>query len=555
MSLGTGLVPHLLDSDLFRSTAHNVLPDERVHLALARAREIAATYPITLDDIKNATFPFWNFHCDPIVCSDGAATTLLSIQWNLVLGTILDRVGERRDLVDSGLLHGLLKYQISGQFCLTEVDHGLDAVNLETTATSLDDDRGFILNTPHPGAAKFMPPTAPFGIPCVAIVMARLIKNEVNLGIKPFLVPLHDGQTMKPGVHIKQVPLSTLFRVSHPAKDCFPTRDPPDAITDPTQRRIDFLLSLWRVAVGSLALSATSIPILAHSACLVAAYSSRRVVNESSSILRFPTQHRPILTALAQSFVLRAFYRAAVPVFRDAAVDFRVRHGMAACFKLVAMQFTQEGALSLSERCGARGLFGVNRICEMQSDARGIAIAEGDMLVLAIRLATELLLERYSLDDLWPTVDSPLSRHAQSLLATFRATLQSLDSHRSDSFNSKIIPHCTLIVEALGLQMAFDAAVRAGLAAEMVELFLVTSMRRDEGWYIENMHMRQSELICREETAIARALPKLGEWVDASGATPYVTAPIQSQEEWDKFVAGLTAFRAPEEQHLELAKL
>ncbi|CAK5262888.1 unnamed protein product [Mycena citricolor] len=563
-ALGTGLVPQLLESDLFRAPAHGMRPDERFRKAIAKAQLIASVYPISLDDIEDCAFSFWNLHCDPILCEDGAMTTLLTIQYNLVLGTILDRVGKRQDLVDSGLLDGLLKYRISGQFCLTEVDHGLDAANIETTATFLGNDRGYVLSTPHPGAAKYMPPTAPFGIPAVGVVMARLVRDEVDLGVKPFLVPIHDGTTLNPGIVIRMLPnrggsspvahtITSFHDVALPPTALL-QRDFPKGFDDAQERRIDFLLSVWRAAIGSLALSATSVQILSHSACIVAQYSQRRLVG-GAPILRFSTQHAPILVALARSFVLREFYRAAVPVFRGDTLDFRVRHGMAACFKLVAVRFTQEGMTALSERCGAQGLFAFNRIWEMQSDARGIAIAEGDVLVLAIRLATELLLERYSLDDLWPTVDSPLSRHAQSLLATFRATLQSLDSHRSDSFNSKIIPHCTLIVEALGLQMAYDAAVRAGLAAEMVELFLVTSMRRDEGWYIENMHMRQSELVRREETAIARALPKLEQWVDASGATPYVTAPIQSQEEWDKFVAGLTAFRAPEEQHLELAKL
>jgi alkylation response protein AidB-like acyl-CoA dehydrogenase len=40
------------------------------------------------------------------------------------------------------------------QFLLTEVGHGLDARNLEMTAT-LKPDGGFELHTPHPGAAKY----------------------------------------------------------------------------------------------------------------------------------------------------------------------------------------------------------------------------------------------------------------------------------------------------------------------------------------------------------------------------------------------------------------
>ena len=49
------------------------------------------------------------------------------------------------------LRHGAVFH--SGQYCLTEVGHGLDIIHLETTATLLRD--GFFdLHTPVPSAAK-----------------------------------------------------------------------------------------------------------------------------------------------------------------------------------------------------------------------------------------------------------------------------------------------------------------------------------------------------------------------------------------------------------------
>ena len=47
----------------------------------------------------------------------------------------------------------LAVFNDSAQFLLTEAGHGLDVKNMETTAV-LQDDGSFILNTPHPGAAK-----------------------------------------------------------------------------------------------------------------------------------------------------------------------------------------------------------------------------------------------------------------------------------------------------------------------------------------------------------------------------------------------------------------
>ncbi len=105
----------------------------------------------------------------------------------------------------------------SAQYLLTEVARGLDAINCETTATLLPNG-DFDLHSPTEGSAKFvlsiriqiecstfrhrmMPPTGPFGgIPRVAIVIARLIVEEQDHGLRPFVVALGDGKQMCKGV-------------------------------------------------------------------------------------------------------------------------------------------------------------------------------------------------------------------------------------------------------------------------------------------------------------------------------------------------------------------
>jgi hypothetical protein len=130
------------------------------------------------------------------------------------------------------------------------------------------------------------------------------------------------------------------------------------------QKRLDYLLAIWRVAIGSLALSATTIPGLARAAFTVAMYSKRRRVGAGIPVILFKTQYTPILTAFAQSLVLAEFYNATTGIFRDASIDFRVRHGIATCFKTVALRHMMDAGLALSERCGAQGLFNYNGISE-----------------------------------------------------------------------------------------------------------------------------------------------------------------------------------------------
>ena len=52
-----------------------------------------------------------------------------------------------------------------------------------------------------------MPPTTPrSGIPTFAVVMARLMSQGRDLGIRPFLVQLGNGEKMSPGIQSKCVP-------------------------------------------------------------------------------------------------------------------------------------------------------------------------------------------------------------------------------------------------------------------------------------------------------------------------------------------------------------
>ena len=204
---------------------------------------------MTIDDITSLNPKFWQLHNDPAVLLDGGALTLLTIQYNLCSGTIARYSKRRPELV--ALVEDLLQYRkqlrsahlastpsrsadinlcfISGQFMITELSHGLDIHNIETKATMLPSGE-FVLHTPAPSAAKwifpmshyfipgadtdelrFMPPTVPAGLPCVAVVFAKLIVDGEDRGHRPFVVPLNDGKQMCAGVESRYVPHLRFF--------------------------------------------------------------------------------------------------------------------------------------------------------------------------------------------------------------------------------------------------------------------------------------------------------------------------------------------------------
>ncbi|EFZ03284.2 Acyl-CoA dehydrogenase/oxidase [Metarhizium robertsii ARSEF 23] len=91
-----------------------------------------------------------------------------TIHLNLCTGTLSPFSTTRQDL--SNLLDDLLSFRTCGEFILTEVGHGLDARNLETTATLLPNGC-FGLHSPSESAWKAMPPSTPLcGMPRVQVV-------------------------------------------------------------------------------------------------------------------------------------------------------------------------------------------------------------------------------------------------------------------------------------------------------------------------------------------------------------------------------------------------
>lgn len=343
---------------------------------------------------------------------------------------------------------------------------------------------------------------------------------------------------------------------------------------------LDFLASIWRVAIGTLALSAIALPALQISSTIAYQYSIRRKVHGHKGnlmpILTFRTQQLPVCTAVAQAHVLKALYKHATAHFTDYDLDPRTRHGIATAVKSVMLEHSQSSHLALSERCGAQGLFGYNQIVSLlvrdilpitgasvlffdgfQSEMRGIAIAEGDILVLSIRkrqiihsstqayttlgLATELLLGQYTM----PASDDPtsvLARHEIRLQEECRQTASS--GHHTAEFNSMVLPKCAQMVEAIGHRMAYDAALREGVPRALIDLYVSRAARKDLVWYVEAGLFTRSSIDNIESAALDAILPNLAGWVSEMGAEPYVKAPIVSDDSWDKFTDSLPVFES-----------
>ena len=101
-------------------------------------------------DVQFCSERFWALMNDPIMSLDIAMFTVLAAHVGLAIGTLSRHLRKRPDL--KTLVQRLLRFETVGLYLLTERGHGLDAFNIETTATQTAD--GYILHTPREEAAK-----------------------------------------------------------------------------------------------------------------------------------------------------------------------------------------------------------------------------------------------------------------------------------------------------------------------------------------------------------------------------------------------------------------
>ncbi|KAL3456272.1 hypothetical protein BJX64DRAFT_294262 [Aspergillus heterothallicus] len=539
----------LADSPLFKPYPVSLSIEEKTRITYQRARKICEAFNLTVEDVSYLTTEFWKIHTDLITAVDGGALTLVSIQYNLFVGTVAPFAAARPEL--HSLVQRAMRFEISAQFMLTEVGHGLDARNLETTATLLPNG-GFELHSPSAGAAKCMPPTTlRSGIPTVAVVIARLMVDGENRGLRPFLVPLGDGREMCKGVTSIMLPPRTGAHAVDHALTLFDRVQLPGSallgsLDKPTDEREQFFKTIQRVAVGTLFLSSTAIPALKVAIHNASQFSVRRTVlgqdGKPTPVMRFRTQHLPILHAIAHVHVLQAFLVSAGTALRNVKTDPRVKHAIATAFKAAAVQHFHKSIKAMNDGCGWHGYFEHNQLLQLELEFRAVATAEGDIRVLAIRLASELLIGRYQMPPP-KNGDCPLARHEAALFAEGRKYLQKIGgAHRSEEFNRDILPLCLPLVQAIGHRMAYEAATESQINPNLVALYEAGSILEDSAWYSEQGGMSRAAQRENEAQAADALLPRMESLIQGMGVEKYSSAPMSSAKQWDAFVSGLESF-------------
>lgn len=337
---------------------------------------------------------------------DGGLCTLASIHYNLFMGSLLDHEVYGRDLSTFTSMRRI------GTFLCTELAHGNDVASLQTVAVFDPATGGFILNTPNPGARKFMPNTSLIGGPKSALVAARLLVDGEDQGIFLFLTPLSDHAGHLPGITVRQLP----HRTGTPVDHCLTSFDhvwlPREAMLEADHGRLDedgtltsalgnrrkrFLRSVNRVTVGKLCMSAGTLGMARAALTIAVRYAHHRQVGGPKTGQRIPvvrhrSHHSRLLHSLANAYAMTFLHRTVMDRFvaHEEAEREEVERLVAVAKGWITWQ-AREIATESRERCGAQGLFPANRISDLPGNIEGGITAEGDNLVIWVKAAAEMV--------------------------------------------------------------------------------------------------------------------------------------------------------------------
>ncbi|GAA2939831.1 acyl-CoA dehydrogenase [Kitasatospora cinereorecta] len=379
---------------------------ERIALSYDRLRLVNAAVDgpqdLVTDPVELTALHEWAGIVDP------GMATVASIHYNLFLGSLLDHDRAGRDLSE------YVRADRIGTFLCTELDHGNDAAQMETTATLDRSSGGFVLNTPTPGAAKYMPNTGPTGGAKSAVVAARLIIDGADNGVFLFLTPLSDEEGRPlPGVDVRPLPQAASSPVDHCTTVFSDVRLPLDALLQGDHGRLTpegefdsslgsprkrFLRSIGRVTMGKLCMSAYSLGVTRHALTVAMRHAHTRVTSGMTSGQKVPliahrSHHAPLLDAVATTYAATLLHRSVVQQWTWA--DDADREDLERLTAISKGWITWQARAVMTEcreRCGAQGLLLANGIAGQLAANEGTITAEGDNKVIWVKAAGEMLL-------------------------------------------------------------------------------------------------------------------------------------------------------------------
>ncbi|OXM47347.1 acyl-CoA dehydrogenase [Amycolatopsis alba] len=552
---------------------------QRAGLAYRRAGFLGERFPVwdghTLDHTRIMALLDWS------AVADCTASTILLIHYTLFMCTVAANGRGRADL--DPILSEAASMRSTGVFLATELGHGNDLAHLETEAVYDPATDEFVLNTPTNAAQKFMPNTVPAATPKIAVVLARLVVSDEDHGVFPFLVPLGDRSGSRPGVRVVPLPekptlsldngLTAFDNVRVPRGHLLSGRA--GTVTDDGRFVSDVPGKSTRFALATSALIAGRVGIPSGlAACARAAlyitvrYSLRRTTSgvgrKRVAIISYRNHQLALFRGMAEtyalSFLANHAKRRFVAAQEEQDPELTVLVGIT---KALVGWSARDVVEMCRERCGAPGMFGVNRIAEYVGLVQAGIPAEGDNQVVLAAAAGRML----GRPGPTPEVPDPAGRsltdllflravldfRADALHAETRARLMraARDSGSGlDAWNA-VADAALAVATARGVATAMELfaeeidragseTARSGLTL-LATMFGVTWIGRESGWLLASHALTAEQVLEVPEVAnrlCAEILPLAGLLVDGFAVTnAELRAPL-AEPDYQDFYRG-----------------
>jgi acyl-CoA oxidase len=514
---------------------------------------------------------------------DVSTFSLLMVHYNLCLGTLFDHGLGREDLAeDFEELDALTSF---GSYMATELGFGNNVAALRTEAAYDHASRTFVLHTPDPLAWKYMSYSGFPDVRRIAVVLARLKIAASDCGVFPFVVRVSDERGLLPGVHAAACPEKPVQGLDNGVTWFDHVRLPQRSLllgdmAEITERgefkptignsRKRFLRAMSRIVPGRLCVSSSAVGAGRASVYIALRYAQHRLTNapgrNDAPVIEYRSHQLATFTALAKVYAMTLLVNHAKREFLAGAGAVSPElNTLVSIAKALSTWEMTEVITVCRERCGAQGMFSVNRIADYVSLLQGLVTAEGDNLVLLGAAAGQLLAQgdpgavaerrdpagRDLRDTAW--LAALLRFRERTLWALGREAKERSEQGYFETWNGIMNPALAMARVrgvAIALQCLHDAARQATVPqvgealGSLASLYGATEVQRDAGWYLTQGALTAEQVVGLPSLADAlcrELLPHVDTLIAGFALSPeLLRAPIAHTDYVAAFCAEVT---------------
>lgn len=480
---------------------------------------------------------------ETIATHDISLTIKFTVQFGLWLGSIL-LLGTREH--HEKYLRGIGTFELPGCYAMTEIGHGSNVRELETTARYDPAREEFVIDSPGFAAGKnYIGNAACHGR--LATVFAQLEAGGAWRGVHAFVVPIRDAEgRVLDGVRIEdngpkmgengvdngrlwfdhvRVPRAALLdRFGRVGADGTYT----SAIASDGAR---FFAMLSALVGGRISIAAAAMSAAKSGLTIGVRYAARRRqfrlpgAAEETALIEYPTHQRRLLPLVAKTYALDFAHKHLVASRLSAAeggdsAAAREVERFAAGMKACATWHTTLVLQACREACGGEGYMCTNRIPALKADSDIFTTFEGDNTVLTVWIGRLLLTEGLrggtnataAIESAKANSDWTSGRHRWLLRVREERMLAETVASYDRRVKGGAEPHAAMAQEQLALFRLANAHIErvvldrfalgiercaeegAGLVlGRLRDLFALSVIEQARAWFLENDLLTASE--------------------------------------------------------------